>query len=183
MLAADARLEIDDHALFRHPELRDLRIEHIENPWEREGVKVGVNYVDLEGDIAIMANGAGLTMAVMDMIKREGASPACFVDTGGGLSRERMKNAVSLLLKKAKVDPQIMVVLVMIRLMFSPPDAVAEGLIEAVGEVSDVVPVIAVIRGRTPYEKRARELLSNSGIKLYSSVEEGIKEAIAVSKG
>jgi succinyl-CoA synthetase beta subunit len=183
MVAADARLEIDDHSLFRHRELRDLRIEHIENQWEREGVKAGVNYVDLEGSIAVMANGAGLTMAVMDMIKHDGASPACFVDTGGGLSQERMKNAVSLLLKKAQADPQIKVLLIMVRMMMSPPDAVAKGLMEAVNEVPERVPVIAVMRGRAPYENRARELLSNSGVRICSSVETGIKEAIAASRG
>ena len=183
MFAADARLEIDDHSLFRHPELRDLRIEHIENQWERAGVKAGVNYVDLEGSIAVMANGAGLTMAVMDMIKHDGASPACFVDTGGGLSPERMKNAVSLLLKKAQADPRIKVLLIMIRMMMSPPDAVAEGLMAAVNEVPERVPVIAVMRGRAPYENRARELLSNSGIRVHSSIEDGIKEAIAASRG
>jgi succinyl-CoA synthetase beta subunit len=183
MVAADARLEIDDHALFRHTELRDLRIEHIDNQWERAGARAGVNYVDLEGDIAVMANGAGLTMAVMDMINHDGASPACFVDTGGGLSRERMKNAVSLLLKKAQADPRIKVVLVMVRMMMSPPDAVAEGLMAAVNEAPERVPVVAVMRGRAPYEKRARELLGNSGIRVHSSIEAGIKEAIAASRG
>jgi succinyl-CoA synthetase beta subunit len=182
MIACDSRCEIDDHSLFRHPELQDLRIQRIENVWEREGVKAGVNYVDLEGDIAVMANGAGLTMSVLDMIKDEGGRPACFLDTGGGLSKERMKNSVSILLKKAKSDPGIKVILLMARMMISPPDAVAEGIIEAIKEVKVETPIIAIMRGREPYQKRAQELLKDSEVKLYSNVEEGIREAIRIAR-
>ena len=183
MVAADARMEIDDHSLFKHPELQDLHIQRIENVWEKEATSSGLNYVDLEGNIAVMANGAGLTMALLDMIKDEGGSPACFLETGGGLSKQRMKNGVSLLLKKAKADPRIKVILVMARMMISPPDAVAEGLMEAIKEVSVVVPVIAVMRGRKPYELRAKELLNGSGLPIYSSVEGGILEAIRIASG
>ena len=182
MIAADSRCEIDDNSLFRHPEFKDLRIQRIENPWEKEGVRGGVNYVDLDGNIAVMANGAGLTMSLLDMIKAGGGSPACFLDTGGGLSKERMKNGVGLLLKKARSDPRIKVILVMARMMISPPDAVAEGVMEAVKEVKVETPVIAVMRGREPYEKRARELLKDSEVSLCSSVEEGIREAIRMAR-
>jgi len=182
MIAADSRCEIDDNSLFRHPEFKDLHIQRIENLWEREGVKGGVNYVNLEGNIAVMANGAGLTMSLLDIIKAAGGSPACFLDTGGGLSKERMKNGVSLLLKKAISDPRIKVILLMVRMMISPPDAVAEGVIEAIKEVKVKTPVIAVMRGREPYQKRAQELLKDSEISLYSSVEEGIREAIKIAK-
>jgi len=182
MIAADSRCEIDDNSLFRHPEFKDLHIQRIENLWEREGVKGGVNYVNLEGNIAVMANGAGLTMSLLDIIKAAGGSPACFLDTGGGLSKERMKNGVSLLLKKAISDARIKVILLMVRMMISPPDAVAEGVIEAIKEVKVKTPVIAVIRGREPYQKRAQELLKDSEISLYSSVEEGIREAIKIAK-
>ncbi len=182
MIAADSRCEIDDNSLFRHPEFKDLHIQRIENLWEREGAKVGVNYVNLEGNIAVMANGAGLTMSLLDMIKAGGGSPACFLDTGGGLSKERMKNGVSLLLKKVISDPRIKVILLMVRMMISPPDAVAEGVIEAIKEVKVKIPVVAVIRGREPYEKRAQELLKDSEISLYSSIEEGIREAIKIAR-
>jgi len=183
MMAGDSRCEIDDHSLIRHPRWQEQRAQRIDNVWEREAAKCGVSYLDLDGNVAVMANGAGLTMAVMDMIKSEGASPACFLETGGGLSKERMKNAVSLLLREAKSDSKVKVVLIMVRMMMSPPDVVAEGLIEAVNEVPDAIPVIAVMRGRASYEKRARELLSDSGIKLCSSVEEGVREAIGISRG
>ena len=182
MVAADSRCEIDDNSLFKHPEYKDLRIQRIENPWEREGVEGGVNYVDLEGNIAVMANGAGLTMSLLDTIKANGGSPACFLDTGGGLSRERMKNGVGLLLRKARADQRIKVVLLMVRMMISPPDAVTEGIMEAIEEVQVKTPVVAVMRGRTPYQERARELLENSAVILCPGVEEGIREAIKIAK-
>lgn len=183
MIAADSRCEIDDNSLFKHPEFKDLRIQRIENLWEREGVKGGVNYVDLEGNIAVMANGAGLTMSVLDMVKAGGGDPACFLDVGGGLSRERMKNGVGLLLKRAGADQRIKVIILMVRMMISPPDAVAEGIMEAIKEVKVEIPIIAVIRGREPYEKRVRELLKNvEKITLFSSVEEGIREAIEIAR-
>ncbi|MCK4354521.1 MAG: ADP-forming succinate--CoA ligase subunit beta [Dehalococcoidia bacterium] len=183
MVAADSRCEIDDNSLFKHPEYKDLRIQRIENPWEREGAEGGVNYVDLEGNIAVMANGAGLTMSLLDTIKANGGSPACFLDTGGGLSRERMKNGVGLLLRKARADQRIKVVLLMVRMMISPPDAVTEGIMEAIEEVQVKTPVVAVMRGRTPYQERARELLENSAVILCPGIEEGIREAMKIAKG
>ncbi len=182
MIAADSRCEIDDNSLFKHPGWKDLRIKRIENPWEREGVEGGVNYVDMEGNIAVMANGAGLTMSLLDTIKADGGNPACFLDTGGGLSEERMRNAVSLLLKKARADQRIKVILVMVRMMISPPDAVTQGILGAIEEVKVKIPVVVVMRGRTPYEKRARELLENSAVSLCPSVEEGIRKAIEIAR-
>jgi len=182
MIAADSRCEIDDNSLFKYPELKDLRAQRIENPWEREGVEGGVNYVDMEGNIAVMANGAGLTMSLLDAVKADGGSPACFLDTGGGLSEERMRNAVSLLLKKTRADQRIKVILVMVRMMISTPDAVTQGILGAIEEVKVKTPVVVVMRGRTPYEKRARELLENSTVSSCFSVEEGIRKAIEIAR-
>lgn len=181
LVAADSRCEIDDHSLFRHPELEKVAVDRIQDFWEREGAKAGANYVELGGNIAVMANGAGLAMSLLDMIDFKGGRAGCFLETGGGLSKERMKKGVSLLLRKAKSDPRIKVILVMARMMMSPPDAVAEGLIEAVNELKVAIPVVAVMRGRESYQKRARELLKGTGIKLYLSVEEGLNEAIRVA--
>jgi succinyl-CoA synthetase beta subunit len=181
LVAADSRCEIDDHSLFRHPELEKVAVDRIQDFWEREGVKAGANYVELDGNIAVMANGAGLAMSLLDMIDYKGGRAGCFLETGGGLSKERMKKGVSILLKKAKSDPRLEVILVMARMMMSPPDAVAEGLIEAVNELKIAIPVVAVMRGRESYQKRARELLRGTGIKLYLSVEEGVNEAIRIA--
>jgi len=183
IIAADSKCEIDDNSMFKHPEFKDLRAQRIVNSWEREGVIRGVNYVDLGGNIAVMANGAGLTMSLLDMVKDGGGSPACFLDTGGGLSKERMKNGLGLLLRKAKEDYRIKVILLMVRMMISPPDAVAEGIIEAIKEAEVKTPIIAVIRGREPYQKRAQELLQNvEEITLYSNVKEGTKNSIEVAR-
>jgi succinyl-CoA synthetase beta subunit len=181
MIAGDARCEIDNHSLFRHPKWQEQQLQRIDNIWEREAADYGVNYLDLDGSIAVMANGAGLTMALMDMMKVQGARAACFLDTGGGLSRERMKHSVGLLLRKAKSDARIKVLLIMVRMMISPPDAVAQGMLEAINEIGVTTPVITIMRGREPYEKRARALLGDSRIKLHSSVEEGLAEAIAIA--
>lgn len=181
IIAADARVEIDDNSLFRHPELKDLSIQRIENPWEREAMKGGVTYVELDGDIAVMATGAGLTMSLLDITKNEGGSPACFLDTGGGLSKERMKNGVGLLLRRVKLDPSIKVVLVMARMMMSPPDEVAGGILEAVREVKAETPVVAVMRGRKAYEERAHDLLKDSEVSIYSDIREGVREAIRIA--
>jgi len=183
MIAGDSRCEIDDHSLIRHPGWQELHSQRIDNFWEREAVKYGVNYLDLDGNIAVMANGAGLAMSLMDMIKLQGARPACFLDTGGGLSQERMKSAVSLLLRKAKTELQIKVVLIMVRMMISPPDAVADGLLEAINEIEVTIPVITIMRGRKPYQERARALLKGSRIRLHTSMEEGLAEAVAIAKG
>ena len=181
LVAADSRCEIDDHSLFRHPELEEVAVDRIQDFWEREGVKAGANYVELGGNIAVMANGAGLAMSLLDMIDFKGGRAGCFLETGGGLSKERMEKGVGILLRKAKSDPRIKVILVMARMMMSPPDAVAEGLIEAVNELKVAVPVVAVMRGRESYQKRARELLKGTGIQLYLSVEEGVNEAIRIA--
>jgi succinyl-CoA synthetase beta subunit len=181
LVAADSRGEIDDHSLFRHPELEKVAVDRIQDFWEREGAKAGANYVELGGNIAVMANGAGLAMSLLDMIDFKGGRAGCFLETGGGLSKERMRKGVSILLKKAKSDPRLKVIFVMARMMMSPPDAVAEGLIEAVNELEVAIPVVAVMRGRESYQKRARELLKGTGVKLYLSVEEGVNEAIRIA--
>lgn len=182
MVAGDSRCEIDDNSLFRHPEFQDLRIQRIDNLWEREGVRAGVSYADLDGNIALMANGAGMAMSLMDIIKDEGGHPACFLDTGGGLSKERMKNGVGLLLRKAKSDPRIKAILVNAIMVLSPADAVAEGLIEAINEVKVEIPIIVILVGKEEQRKRAQELLKDSGVKLYPSVDQGIREAIRIAR-
>ena len=96
----------------------------------------------------LFANGAGITMSLMDIIKDEGGHPACFLDTGGGLSKERMKNGIGLLLRKAKTDPRIKVILVNAKMVLSPADAVAEGIMEAIKEVQVEIPVMVILGER-----------------------------------
>lgn len=178
MIAADSKLVVDDHSLYRHPELEDKKSRHIENVLEKEGEEKGVNYVDLDGNIAIMANGAGLAMALMDLISEKGDSPAAFLDTGGGLSEQRMKDALNLLVKKAKKEKKVKSILVNIRFMISPPDAMVNGFKKAVREKEDIeVPIVLVVRGRKKYVNKAKELLKDSEIEMYTDVEKGVKAA------
>ena len=179
LIAADSKVIIDDHSLFRHPEFKDRKSRHIQNPLEREGEEKGVNYVDLDGSIAVMANGAGLAMALMDLISNEGESPAAFLDTGGGLSEQRMKDSLNILLKKASSDKKVRAILVNIRFMISPPDAMVKGFKEAMKDRSDNdVPVVLVVRGRKSYVEKAMELLGDSEISIFTDVKEGVKAAI-----
>lgn len=184
LVASDSKIVIDDHSLNRHPEYKEKIGQHIQNPLEREGEEKGVNYVDLDGEIAIMANGAGLAMAIMDMINLEGASPAAFLDTGGGLSRERMKNALKIFLKKEKQDEKVKAILLNIWLLISPPDAMVNGLFDAIEEMGEPdSPIILVLQGRGKYVKKGSELLKGSNVELYSNVREGVLEAIKRAKG
>ncbi len=179
LVAADSKLIIDDHSLFRHPEFRDRKSRDIQNPLEKEAEEKGVNYVDLDGSIAVMANGAGLAMALMDLISSEGRSPAAFLDTGGGLSEQRMKDSLKILLKKAAEEKKVRAILVNIRFMISPPDAMVKGFNEAMDERDGLeVPVILVVRGRKRYVREAMKLLEDSDISIYTDVKEGVKAAI-----
>ncbi len=178
LVAADSKIILDDHSLFRHPKFQKKKSRHIENPLEREGSEKGINYVDLDGSIAVMANGAGLAMALMDLISSEGHSPAAFLDTGGGLSEQRMKDALTLLLKKAEKESKVKAILVNIRFMISPPDAMVKGFMDAIEEKKDVdVPIVLVVRGRKRYVEKAKELLKGSNIDLFTDIKEGIRAA------
>ncbi len=179
LVAADSKIVIDDNSLFRHPEFKKKKDRHIENSLEMEAREKGLNYVDLDGSIAIMANGAGLAMALMDLINSEGGSPAAFLDTGGGLSEEKMKDALTILFKKSEKEKKVRAVLVTIRFMMSTPEAMVSGFLKAIEENKDVkVPVILVVRGRKRYVERTKELLKDSKVNLFTDLEKGVKAAI-----
>lgn len=179
LVAADSKIVIDDHSLFRHLEFEDKKNRHIKNDLEREANEKGVNYVDLDGSIAVMANGAGLAMALMDLISDRGHSPAAFLDTGGGLSEQRMKDALNILFKKGQKEKKVKAILVNIRFMISPPDAMAKGFQKAMDENEYIdVPVVLVVRGRKDYVKKAKKLLGDSNTDLFTDVEEGVKAAV-----
>ncbi|MCJ7631684.1 acetate--CoA ligase family protein, partial [Candidatus Bathyarchaeota archaeon] len=172
-VAADAKLNIEEHSLFRHPEFESLKLERIENFLEREGQRMGVNYVDLKGSLALAGNGAGLVMTLIDVVKQAGGEVACFLDTGGGLSANRMENAMKLLLKKVELDLNVKAIFFIFQLMISPPDELAKGILSVLSKEKPRIPIIGVITGRTGYVKSAYELLGGSVIKLYPTMEEG----------
>jgi len=158
LLALDAKINIDDNALFRHPDLAAMRDEAQEDPTEVAASKHDLNYVTLDGNIACMVNGAGLAMATMDVIKLNGGEPANFLDVGGGSNAERVKEAFKLILSSDKVEA----ILVNIFGGIVRCDEIAEGIIAAVKEVGVSVPVVVRLEG-TNVEK-GREMLGQSGL-------------------
>lgn len=180
VVAGDARLNIDDHALFRHPEFEALRLERFEDPLEGEAQRRGLNFVNLRGNVAVMGNGAGLTMSLLDSIKMFGGKPACFLDTGGGLTVERAENALKILLKKAMLDEEVKAIFFAFWFMISPAKEVIEGFKRALEEIKPRIPVIGVVQGVGAEEMIG--FLKEIGIRCYPSIEEGVRAAVEVSK-
>jgi succinyl-CoA synthetase beta subunit len=159
VLALDAKLSFDDNALFRHPELVELRDFDEEQPLEVEASKYSLNYIKLEGgSVGCMVNGAGLAMATMDIIKLAGGSPANFLDVGGGASADQIKNAFRILL----ADPDVRAVLINIFGGILRCDVLAEGVIAAVRDLSVKVPVVVRMKGNN--EDKGRKMLQESGL-------------------
>ena len=163
IVALDAKINIDGSALFRHPDLAELRDPTQEDPMEREAAKHDLNYVSLDGNIACMVNGAGLAMATMDLIKLQGGEPANFLDVGGGATKERVTEAFKLVLSNQNVAA----ILVNIFGGIVRCDLIAEGIIDAVREVGVAVPVVVRLEGTNV--KKGRELLSGSGLDIITA--------------
>jgi succinyl-CoA synthetase beta subunit len=163
LLALDAKINADDNALFRHPDLAAMRDEAQEDPTEVAASKHDLNYVTLDGNIACMVNGAGLAMATMDVIKLNGGEPANFLDVGGGSNAERVKEAFKLILSSDRVEA----ILVNIFGGIVRCDEIATGIIAAVREVGVDVPVVVRLEG-TNVDK-GRQLLDESGLSIISA--------------
>jgi succinyl-CoA synthetase beta subunit len=158
LLALDAKINIEDNALFRHQDLAAMRDPTQEDAMERQAAEHELNYVSLDGNIACMVNGAGLAMATMDLIQLHGGSPANFLDVGGGATKERVTAAFKLILSNARVTA----ILINIFGGIVRCDMIAEGIIAAVKEVGVSLPVIVRLEGTNA--PRARELLATSGL-------------------
>jgi succinyl-CoA synthetase beta subunit len=158
LLALDAKLNIEDNALFRHKDLAALRDDSQEDPMERRAAEHELNYVSLDGNIACMVNGAGLAMATMDLIQLHGGRPANFLDVGGGATKERVSAAFKLILS----NPNVTAILINIFGGIVRCDMIAEGIIAAVKEVGVGIPVIVRLEGTNA--PQARELLARSGL-------------------
>jgi succinyl-CoA synthetase beta subunit len=170
VLALDAKVNFDDNALFRHPELVELRDFDEEEPLEVEASKYSLNYIKLEGGtVGCMVNGAGLAMATMDIIKLAGGSPANFLDVGGGANADQIKNAFRILL----ADPDVKAVLINIFGGILRCDVLAEGVIAAVRDLQVKVPVVVRMKGNN--EERGRQMLKDSGLDFETA--DGMTEA------
>src|SRR5207247_8131552 len=170
LLALDAKLSLDDNALYRHAELKELRDFDEEDPLEVEASKYGLNYIKLEGgDVGCMVNGAALAMATMDIIKLAGGSPANFLDVGGGANADQIKNAFHILV----ADRNVRAVLINIFGGIMRCDTVANGVVEAAKAVGLKIPVVVRLEGTNV--EQGQEILKNSGLKF--DVAHGMKDA------
>ena len=160
LLALDAKINIEDNALFRHPDLAAWRDTSQEDPMERKAAANDLNYVSLDGNIACMVNGAGLAMATMDLIQLHGGKPANFLDVGGGATKERVAVAFKLILS----NPKVSAILINIFGGIVRCDIIAEGIISAVKEVGVSLPVIVRLEGTNAV--LARQMLASSGLAL-----------------
>lgn len=171
VLALDAKINLDDNALFRHKELLELRDIHEEDPLEVEASKFNLNYIKLDGEVGCMVNGAGLAMATMDIIKLAGSEPANFLDVGGSASAETVENGFNILL----ADKNVKAVLINIFGGIVRCDRVATGVIDAASKVNIDLPVVIRLQGTN--SKEAAQILKNSDLKFTVAI--NIKEAAA----
>ncbi len=178
VVALDAKMDIDDNALFRHPDLAELEDEEQLPPQEREAKKYNLNYVKLNGNIGCMVNGAGLAMTTMDIVKLAGGEPANFLDVGGGANVEQIANAFRILMG----DPDVKVVFINIFGGILRVDRLARGIIEASKMVEIRVPIVARLEGTNAEE--GRKLLLESGLNIIpvKDMWEGAKKAVELAK-
>jgi len=155
-IAADAKFDLDDNALFRHPEIAALESESINDPVERFASEKGVAYVKLDGDIGVIGNGAGLVMMTLDVIRQVGGRAANFLDIGGGARADKVRTAMEIVLR----DPRVRGIVINIFGGITRGDEVAKGLLEAAGTMQIPVPVAIRLAGTR--EKEAREVLQGS---------------------
>ena len=179
IIAVDSKMVIDDNSIFRHNSYADLRDESEENPVETEARSVGLNYVDLDGNIGCMVNGAGLAMATMDLIKQSGGEPANFLDVGGTADADRVEVAFKLILQ----DPKVKAVLVNIFGGIVRCDRVAKGIVQAYKNMKDQIKVPIIVRLEGTNSKEAKKIIDASGLQIFSassfsSVTERIKEVL-----
>ncbi|HEX5121882.1 MAG TPA: ATP-grasp domain-containing protein, partial [Rhodanobacteraceae bacterium] len=178
LMALDGKVNSDDNAEFRHPDLAAMRDVSQEDKAEAEAAAEHLNYVTMDGNIGCMVNGAGLAMATMDVIKLAGGEPANFLDVGGGATKERVTEAFKLILSSDKVRA----ILVNIFGGIVRCDLIAEGIIAAVKEVGLKIPVVVRLQG-TNVEK-GRELLANSGLAITPAddLNDAAQKAVAAVK-
>jgi len=159
----DAKVNFDSNALFRHPEIMNLRDLNEENPTEIEASKHDLSYIKLDGTIGCMVNGAGLAMATMDIIKLYGEEPANFLDVGGGASKEKVSEALKIIL----LDKNVKGILINIFGGIMRCDVLAQGMVEAAEKINIRVPLVVRLAGTN--FKQGKEILDNSGLKLISA--------------
>ena len=176
VIALDAKVNIDDNALFRNSDLKELLDESEVDPKELEAEKYDLSYVKLDGKLGCMVNGAGLAMATMDIIKLKGSSPANFLDVGGGASKEKVSGALKIIIS----DKDVKAILINIFGGIMRCDIIAEGIVEAVDEMKLDKPLIVRLEGTNV--ERGKEILSNSGLEIVTAkdLEDAAEKAVSI---
>ena len=167
IMAVDSKVTIDDNALFRHKDYAELRDIREEDPIEVEAKAAGLNYVNLDGNVGCMVNGAGLAMATMDLIKQAGGDPANFLDVGGTADASRVETAFRIILK----DPSVKAILVNIFGGIVRCDRVAQGIVDAYKNLGDAINIPIIVRLQGTNADIAKELIDNSGLDVQSAIE------------
>ena len=176
VIALDAKVNIDDNALFRNSDLKELLDESEVDPKELEAEKYDLSYVKLDGKLGRMVNGAGLAMATMDIIKLKGSSPANFLDVGGGASKQKVSGALKIIIS----DKDVKAILINIFGGIMRCDIIAEGIVEAVNEMKLDKPLIVRLEGTNV--ERGKEILSNSGLEIVTAkdLEDAAEKAVSI---
>ncbi|PIF00262.1 MAG: ADP-forming succinate--CoA ligase subunit beta [Maribacter sp.] len=167
IMAVDAKVSIDDNALYRRKQYAEMRDLREENPIEVEARSVGLSYVDLDGNVGCMVNGAGLAMATMDLIKMAGGEPANFLDVGGTADAKRVEEAFRIILK----DPAVKAILINIFGGIVRCDRVAQGVVDAYKNMGDAIKVPIIVRLQGTNAELAKEIIDNSGLAVHSAVQ------------
>ena len=179
VIALDAKINFDDNALFRHPDLVAMRDLDEEDPAEIEASKFGLNYISLDGNIGCLVNGAGLAMATMDITKLYGGSPANFLDVGGGASAEKVTEAFKIMLK----NPSVKAILVNIFGGIMKCDVIAEGIVTAANQVNLTVPLVVRLEGTNV--ELGKKILADSGLPIISgsNMADGAAKVVKAAQG
>jgi succinyl-CoA synthetase beta subunit len=175
----DAKVSFDDNALFRHPDIRELRDETEEDPKEIEASKYDLSYIALDGEIGCMVNGAGLAMATMDIIKLYGAEPANFLDVGGGATQEKVTAAFKIIM----ADPNVKGILVNIFGGIARCDLLANGVVAAVKEVGLGVPLVVRLEGTNA--ELGKQIIRDSGLNVIpaNDLADGAEKIVKAVRG
>ncbi|OPZ81188.1 MAG: Succinyl-CoA ligase (ADP-forming) subunit beta [bacterium ADurb.Bin431] len=179
LLALDVKLNVDDNALFRHPDIQEMRDTGEEDPLEVEASSSNLNYIKLDGNVGCMVNGAGLAMATMDIIKLYGRFPANFLDVGGGASKEKVTAAFKII----TADPKVKGILINIFGGIMKCDVIAEGVVAAVKEVGLQVPLVVRLEGTNV--ELGKKIINESGLNVISAddLEDAARKIVAAVKG
>lgn len=178
VIALDAKMNFDDNAMFRHKDILALRDLDEEQPLEIEASKFDLNYIKLDGNVGCMVNGAGLAMATMDIIKLAGGEPANFLDVGGGANKETVKNGFKIILS----DPNVKAILINIFGGIVRCDRVAQGVIDAVGEINVTIPVVVRLEGTNAEEAAVLLEKSDLNFEVAKNLNEAAAKVTAVLK-